>query len=91
MTNLELEALRRQVEEDYKMDIAAIERLSRRFNLGGNGSKAAIPAAERQAPAETNVVALPQAHEARNGGGAQATSPDELTESLRTMFSSYRK
>jgi hypothetical protein len=85
MTNLELEALRRQVEEDYKMDIAAIDRLQRRFNQGG-GAKGTAASVERQAPAETNVVALPQAHESR---GQQA--PDELTESLRTMFSTYRK
>ena len=86
MTSLELEALRRQVEEDYKLDIAAIERLQRRFNLGG-GPKVMIPPVERQAPVETNVVSLPQAMESRG----QQAPPDELTESLRTMFSSYRK
>jgi hypothetical protein len=91
MTNLELEALRRQVEEDYKMDIAAIERLQRRFNTGGNGSRAGSGAAERQAPAaETSVAALPQGHESREPRAQQA-APDELTESLRSMFSSYRK
>jgi len=87
MTSLELEALRRQVEEDYKLDIAAIERLQRRFNLGGGGSKGMSAVVERQAPMETNVVALPQAVESRG----QQVPPDELTESLRTMFSSYRK
>ena len=88
MTNLELEALRRQVEEDYKMDIAAIERLQRRFNSGGNGvaKAAAIASGERQPAAETNVVPLPPALETRGQG-----QPDELTESLRTMFSTYRK
>jgi hypothetical protein len=94
MTNLELEALRRQVEEDYKMDIAAIERLQRRFNTGGgNGSKGGSAAAERQAPtAETNVVALPQGHEPRESREPRGqAAPDELTESLRSMFSSYRK
>jgi hypothetical protein len=98
MTNLELEALRRQVEEDYKMDIAAIERLQRRFNTGGgNGSKGAATAergGERQAAAaETNVVALPQGHEPRESREprGQQAAPDELTESLRSMFSSYRK
>lgn len=95
MTSLELEALRRQVEEDYKMDIAAIERLQRRFNSGG-GAKGAAAAerGERQAASDTNVVALPQAHEsreARDTRGAQQAAPDELTESLRSMFSSYRK
>ena len=95
MTSLELEALRRQVEEDYKMDIAAIERLQRRFNSGGNGKgAAAAERGERQtAPADTNVVALPQGHEPREGREprAQQAAPDELTESLRSMFSSYRK
>ncbi|KAA6460839.1 hypothetical protein DYQ86_11150 [Acidobacteria bacterium AB60] len=97
MTNLELEALRRQLEEDYKLDIAAIERLQRRFNLGG-GPKGLMPGVERverterverQAVPDTNLVPLPPSHEPRGGG--QQGQPDELTESLRTMFSSYRK
>jgi hypothetical protein len=41
---------------------------------------------ERQGAVETNVVPLPSAHESRGQG-----QPDELTESLRTMFSNYRK
>jgi len=84
MTNLELEALRRQVEEDYKLDIAAIERLQRR--LGGGGAKGGIAAVERQSTTESNVVPLPPQAEGRG----QAPQ-DDLTESLRSMFSSYRK
>ena len=34
MSREELEALRRQVDEDYKLDVAAIDRLERRY-LGG--------------------------------------------------------
>ena len=87
MTSLEqLEALRRQVEEDYKLDIAAIERIQRRFkDMSAGISRVAIPSVEKQSKADTNVVALPPTLESR---GQQ---PDELTESLRTMFSSYRK
>lgn len=97
MTSLELEALRHQVEEDYKMDIAAIERLQRRFNTGGNTSRGGSAAERQAAPAtETNVVALPQGHEGRESRETreprgQQAAPDELTESLRSMFSSYRK
>jgi hypothetical protein len=93
MTNLELEALRRQVEEDYKLDIAAIERLQRRLGGGSKGSVSAVDRAERaergerQAAAEPNASSQPQGHEARG----QQAAPDELTESLRSMFSSYRK
>lgn len=39
MTKEQLDALRRQVEEDYKLDIAAIDRLQRRFQ----GSASAMP------------------------------------------------
>ena len=94
MTNLELEALRRQVEEDYKLDIAAIERLQRRLGGGSKGSVSAVERAERAdrgerqaAAAEPNAASQPQGHDARG----QQAAPDELTESLRSMFSSYRK
>ena len=93
MTNLELEALRRQVEEDYKLDIAAIERLQRRLGGGSKGTVSAVERAERgergerQAAAEPSAGSQPQGHESRG----QQAAPDELTESLRSMFSSYRK
>ena len=87
MTSLEqLEALRRQVEEDYKLDIAAIERIQRRFrDMNASPSRVILPSIDKQSLVETNGAPLPPALESR------AQQPDELTESLRTMFSSYRK
>jgi hypothetical protein len=40
----QLELLRRQVEEDYRLDVAAIERLERRYLVGANSAHAATPA-----------------------------------------------
>ncbi|SRR6266567_1119577 len=86
MTSIEqLEALRRQVEEDFKLDIAAIDRLQRRFkDMNASVSRVSLAPVEKQS-IEANGTGLPPALESR---GQQ---PDELTESLRTMFSSYRK
>jgi hypothetical protein len=81
----QLEALRRQVEEDFKLDMAAIDRIQRRFrDVNANGSKVALAPVDKQS-LEANGTVLPPGLEAR------APQPDELTESLRTMFSSYRK
>ena len=88
----QLEALKRQIEEDYRLDMAAIERLQRRFISSGNNatgrslSSTAVNAApsylppvpERQ-PDVAPVVELPQPRQ-----------PDELTGTLRAMFSSVR-
>ena len=94
MTSLELEALRRQVEEDYKLDMAAIDRLQRRFNEAvANGSKVVPTSLEKQPAAEAKrqqpvVEARKQpAVETRDARGQQ---PDQLTESLRSMFSNYK-
>ncbi len=87
MTSLEqLETLRRQVEEDYKLDMAAIDRLQRRFNDAmAGGSRILAPMVEKQPVVQPASVAPVPTVDAR------AQQPDELTESLRTMFSSYRK
>jgi len=87
MTSIEqLETLKRQVEEDFKLDIAAIERLQRRFLDGrGMGKVNLLPEAQSAIP--QNAVSLPTTPEPRK----QPQQPDELSESLRTMFSSYRK
>lgn len=89
----QLEALRRQVEEDYRLDITAIERMQRRF-IGqtsnppaasfssGNGS---YSSGSNGSVTEARGAALPTL-ETR----VQA-QPDELTGSLRTMFSSHLK
>ena len=87
MTNLELEALRRQVEEDFKLDMAAIERLQRRFLDGRGMGKMDLLPVETQSAIQQSAVSLPTTPEPRK----QQQQPDELSESLRTMFSSYRK
>lgn len=75
----QLEALRRQIEEDYRLDLAAIERLQRRFMVTSSG----ISAVKEGAAPDRNVTVLPTLE-------AQA-EPDELTNSLRGMFSSHRR
>jgi len=88
----QLEALKRQIEEDYRLDLAAIDRLLRRFQTSNGGgrslSNAAVTAAPsylspavepRQESASTPVIELPQ-----------QGKPDELTGTLRAMFSSVR-
>jgi hypothetical protein len=84
MTSLDreqLEALRRQIEEDYRLDLAAIERLQRRFMTAATGV-----AVMRESPApERSVTVLPTLE-------SQAEpQPDELTNTLRGMFSSHRR
>lgn len=83
----QLDALRRQIEEDYRLDMAAIERLQRRF-VGS------APAPSFQQPSnlppisggvETIGQALPKADPPRE------PQTDELAGSLRAMFSSQRK
>jgi hypothetical protein len=83
----QLEALRRQVEEDYKLDVAAIERFQRRFT-GGNTNSPAVPSSPPTTTATVSeirglVVPIPEPT-----GQAE---PDELTGSLRSMFSTYRR
>jgi hypothetical protein len=69
-----LELLKRRAEEDFMLDMAAIERLERR--LGTTSYAAASPA---PAPMPSIFEALPT-----------ASQPDELGNSLRAMFSSAR-
>lgn len=82
----QLEALKRQLEEDYRLDLAAIERLQRRFRAAGTS------AATSNAP-----VFMPPANEPRRmpepAPAVEQRSeqqPDELTGTLRAMFSSQR-
>jgi hypothetical protein len=77
----QLEALRRQIEEDYRLDMAAIERLQRRFMIAGTGLSAV-----KEAPVpERNVTILPTLE------SQSEPQPDELTNTLRGMFSSHRR
>jgi hypothetical protein len=95
MDREQLDALKRQIEEEYKLDMAAIERLQRRFMTASGASSgrslstaAAVaaspaylaPVPEASAPAPAPVVELPQDRQ-----------PDELTGTLRAMFSGQRK
>jgi hypothetical protein len=88
----QLAALKKQIEEDYRLDLAAIDRLLRRFQSGSTGGRSLAasaataapsylsPAVEpRQESASTPVIELPQ-----------QSKPDELTGTLRAMFSSVR-
>jgi hypothetical protein len=90
----QLEVLKRQIEEEYKLDMAAIERLQRRFMTasgapGGRSLSSAAPVTmppaylapvPEVASAPAPVVDLPQDRQ-----------PDELTGTLRAMFSGQRK
>jgi hypothetical protein len=100
----QLEALKRQIEEEYKLDMAAIERLQRRFMIPSSGSSnsnrdtgsngrslsaapvSSLPsymapsAASEPATESSPIVELPQERQ-----------PDELTGTLRAMFSGQRR
>lgn len=83
----QLDALRRQIEEDYRLDMAAIERLQRRFMSSAPSSS--FPPANLS-PVNGNIESLgtalpPKMDQPRD------PQPDELTGSLRAMFSSQRK
>ncbi len=83
----QLDALRRQIEEDYRLDMAALERLQRRFSNPAPAQ--AFPASGLNSTGttiETLGNALPPKQE-------QPREPqaDELAGSLRAMFSSQRK
>lgn len=80
----QLEALRRQIEEDYRLDMAAIDRLQRRLfgsapvvTMGNPGFSAE--------KAEKNVTVLPSLEPPAD------TQPDELANTLRGMFSGHRR
>lgn len=78
----QVEALKRQIEEDYRLDIAAIERLQRRFIPG-----AVRPPASVVTNIETRGAAVPKV----TAQDEPQPQPDELTGSLRAMFSSIHK
>jgi len=98
MDREQLEELRRQVEEDYKLDIAAIERLLRRHSTAsspGSGSASdssallsAYSAPSRWAEAESRIEppspVLPPS-------GQEGGKSDDLAGSIRTIFNGGRK
>ena len=77
----QLEALKRQIDEDYRLDMAAIERLQRRFIPSSSG----LANGNNTASIEKRVTVLPTLE------GQAESQPDELTNTLRGMFSSHRK
>jgi hypothetical protein len=95
----QLDALRRQIEEEYKLDMAAIERLQRRFmtsssSSNSNGRPLSAPAPVSSLP---SYMASPSSSEPMITESApvvelpQERQPDELTGTLRAMFSGQRR
>ena len=82
----QLEALTRQIEEDYRLDMAAVERLQRRVTPSATGISTTGIAAVKDMPApERNVTVLPTIE------SQSEAQPDDLTNTLRGMFSSHRR
>lgn len=89
----QLEALKRQIEEEYRLDMAAVERLERRFMDAGSA-----PSGGRSLPSSAVVTAAPSylapapepAPSASTVELPQERQPDELTGTLRAMFSTRR-
>ena len=90
----QLDALRRQVEEDYRLDIAAIERFQRRFAAANTSSP---PATSANTNTSISTGATGATVSEIRGASMPIpepigqTEPDELTGTLRTMFSTYRR
>lgn len=83
----QLELLKRQIEDEFRLDIAAIERLQRRFvGHGANGNLAAqISSPSAPLMIETPASPMPTRE------SLAPSQQDDITNSLRTMFSSVRK
>jgi hypothetical protein len=95
MDREQLDALKRQIEEEYKLDMAAIDRLQRRFVAagGGNGGGRSLSSAAAVAPPPAYLAPVPEAPLAAAPivELPQERQPDELTGTLRAMFSGQRK
>jgi len=95
----QLEALKRQIEDDYRLDMAAIERLQRRLvaGPGNNATGRSLSSTAVNAPAGVNTPPTYLAPAPERPAEAapvvelpQPRQPDELTGTLRAMFSSVR-
>ena len=77
----QLEVLRRQIEEDYRLDMSAIERLQRRFMPSGSGVSPVsnVASIEKSSPVLSSIESSAE------------PQPDDLTNTLRGMFSSHRR
>jgi hypothetical protein len=95
----QLEALRHQIDEDYRLDMAAVERLYRRYMTTSRPTASVVTNIESRGaavPIETRGVAVPI--EPRGAAMPKVIAQDdlqpqadELTGSLRAMFSSIHK
>jgi len=81
----QLEALKRQIDDDYRLDMAAIERLLRRVNPSGTGISAVKEAPAPERTADRNVTVLPTLE------SQSEAQPDDQTYTLRGMFSGHRR
>ena len=82
----QLDALRQQVEEDFRLDMAAIERLQRRFGAGSFSTPAtSVSSANNGSAVEPRATVLAPVP------GLPEPQSDELTGSIRAMFNTYRK
>jgi guanyl-specific ribonuclease Sa len=102
----QLESLKRQIEEEYKLDMAAIERLQRRFMIPSTGSSSSSSnrdtGSNGRSLSSASVSSLPS-YMAPSASSEPATEsapivelpqerqPDELTGTLRAMFSGQRR
>jgi hypothetical protein len=88
----QLNELRRQIEEDYRMDMAALERLSRRWSDAPVTSSvpAEVPVSNGAQLGASRVNSAPPAPLAPTFR-APESQPDELDGSLRAMFANSRK
>jgi hypothetical protein len=100
----QLESLKRQIEEEYKLDMAAIERLQRRFMIPSSGSSSSNrdTGSNGRSLSSASVSSLPS-YMAPSASSEPATEsapivelpqerqPDELTGTLRAMFSGQRR
>jgi hypothetical protein len=94
MDREQLEALRRQVEEDYKLDLAAIERLLRRHSGSSSSTSSSAPnsgtlgthsAPSWRSDAESRIE---PPSPAVSSSGHEEEKNDDLAGSIRSIFSS---
>jgi hypothetical protein len=88
----QLEALKRQVEEDYRLDMAAIDRLQKRFMVSAGSSLTGSSLPGTPLPAYSAPAPEPQAPPSYPEF-EQRSEPqtDELAGTLRSIFSSQRR
>jgi hypothetical protein len=79
----QLELLKRQIDDEYRLDMAAIERLQRRFGNHNPGSSLPPQLAAQPVPLMIDTPAVPLA----SLESLAPSQPDDLTGSLRAMFS----